>query len=57
MIRQLRDDWSRDRGGREVWKKFHDDFLAFGGPPIPMVRGAMLGTEAEAVLYGTKSED
>jgi len=57
MIRQLRDDWSRDRGGREVWKKFHDDFLAFGGPPIPMVRGAMLGTEAEAVLYGGISED
>ena len=51
MIRQLRDDWSAERGGRDAWKQFHDDFLAYGGPPIPLVRGAMLGTAAEAVLF------
>jgi len=42
MIRQLRDDWTRDRGGRAAWKSFHDTFLSFGGPPIPLVRARML---------------
>jgi hypothetical protein len=56
MIRKLRADWtashcaadasaadlrSRDR----CWKKFHDQFLAFGGPPIPLVRRAMMGAD------------
>src|SRR5262249_51763751 len=43
MIRNLRDDWCASRGGRAAWKQFHDEFLAFGGPPIPLVRKAMLG--------------
>jgi hypothetical protein len=43
MIRKLRDDWCATRGGRAAWKEFHDEFLAFGGPPIPLVRKAMLG--------------
>jgi hypothetical protein len=43
MIRKLRDDWCATRGGRAAWKQFHDEFLAFGGPPIPLVRKAMLG--------------
>lgn len=43
MIRKLRDDWTRTRGGREAWKQFHDTFLSYGGPPIPLVRKAMLG--------------
>jgi hypothetical protein len=42
MIRQLRDDWTRERGGRQAWKEFHDRFLSYGGPPIPLVRRAML---------------
>jgi uncharacterized protein (DUF885 family) len=45
MIRKLRDDWCADRGGREAWKDFHDQFLSFGGPPIPLVRKAMLRNE------------
>jgi hypothetical protein len=44
LIRQLRDDWSASRGGRTAWRAFHDEFLSFGGPPIPMVREAMMGT-------------
>ena len=44
MIRKLRDDWSASRGGRKAWREFHDRFLAYGGPPVPMVREAMLGT-------------
>jgi hypothetical protein len=43
MIRKLREDWTRDRGGRSAWREFHDRFLSFGGPPIPLVRGAMGG--------------
>lgn len=42
MIMKLRDDWSATRGGRDAWKAFHDEFLSYGGPPIPMVRKAML---------------
>ncbi len=43
MILKLREDWTRTRGGREAWKRFHDEFLSYGGPPIPLVRGAMMG--------------
>jgi hypothetical protein len=50
MIRKLRDDWTATRGGRKAWKQFHDQFLSYGGPPIPLVRGAMMGTEAKSVF-------
>ncbi len=43
MIRKLRDDWCATRGGQKAWKQFHDTFLGFGGPPIPLVRKAMVG--------------
>ena len=46
MIRKLRDDWTASRGGRSAWHDFHDEFLSFGGPPIPLVRAAMLGRSA-----------
>ncbi len=50
MIRRLREDWTRDRGGREAWREFHDQFLSYGGPPIPLVRRAMLGEAAGPAL-------
>jgi uncharacterized protein (DUF885 family) len=50
MIRKLRDDWTATHGGRSSWKTFHDTFLGFGGPPIPLVRKAMLGAKAGAAL-------
>jgi hypothetical protein len=43
MIRRLREDWTSSRGGREAWHDFHDRFLSYGGPPIPLVRQAMVG--------------
>jgi uncharacterized protein (DUF885 family) len=43
MIRNLREDWTKSRGGRSAWKEFHDRFLSYGGPPIPLVRRAMVG--------------
>ena len=42
MIRKLREDWTASRGRRKAWKEFHDAFLKYGGPPIPMVREQML---------------
>ena len=42
MIRKLRTDWTAARGGRKAWKAFHDQFLSYGGPPIPLVRQAMM---------------
>jgi hypothetical protein len=42
MIRKLREDWTASRGGKQAWQEFHDEFLKYGGPPIPLVRKAML---------------
>lgn len=50
LIRRLREDWTASRGGREAWHDFHDQFLSYGGPPIPLVRQQMMGGEAEAVF-------
>ncbi len=55
MIRRLRDDWTAKKypegGERAGWKEFHDEFLSYGGPPIPMVRKAMMDeAEAKAVF-------
>ena len=50
MIRRLRDDWTATHGGRAGWKAFHDQFLSYGGPPIPLVRQQMMGGAAQAVF-------
>ncbi|HKU15213.1 MAG TPA: DUF885 domain-containing protein [Steroidobacteraceae bacterium] len=42
MIRKLRSDWAATRGGEQSWKQFNDEFLSYGGPPIPLVRAQML---------------
>ncbi|MCJ7451715.1 MAG: DUF885 domain-containing protein [Steroidobacteraceae bacterium] len=46
MILKLRGDWVATRGDRKAWKAFHDQFLSYGGPPLPMVRRLMLGDAA-----------
>jgi hypothetical protein len=51
MIVKLRDDWCAEQGGRAAWKRFHDQFLSYGGPPIPLVRRAMLGGRAQGELF------
>jgi uncharacterized protein (DUF885 family) len=51
MITKLREDWTAPRGGRTAWKQFHDAFLAYGGPPIPMVRKAMMGKDDKGPLF------
>jgi hypothetical protein len=50
MIRKLRADWLARQPGapsdadpRQYLRAFHDKFLSYGGPPIPLVRKAMVG--------------
>jgi hypothetical protein len=42
MVRKLREDWCATHGGRDAWTDFHDKFLSFGGPPIPLIRKELL---------------
>ncbi len=56
MIRKLRDDWIAKQYGsdgtsepQKHWREFHDQFLSYGGPPIPLVRKAM-GVEGGTLL-------
>ncbi len=51
MIMQLRQDWIAAHPGPNALKAFHDQFLSYGGPPIPLVRAQMLGGKAEAKLW------
>lgn len=51
MIRKLREDWTASRGGRAAWKQFHDTFLSYGGPPIPLVRQAMMKEDAPHSVF------
>jgi uncharacterized protein (DUF885 family) len=50
MIRKLRADWTATRGGDKAWKQFHDEFLSYGGPPIPLLRKKMLGANVGPAL-------
>jgi uncharacterized protein (DUF885 family) len=53
MIRKLRTDWCAKQGGadnKECWRKFHDQFLSYGGPPIPLIRGVMMGEPAKSAF-------
>ena len=49
MIKQLREDWTK--GDKTKWKAFHDEFLSYGGPQIPMVRQAMLKEDAPRAVF------
>lgn len=51
MIMKLRADWTAKRGGRTAWKQFHDQFLSYGGPPIPLVRQAMMREPAPHAVF------
>jgi uncharacterized protein (DUF885 family) len=54
MIRKLRTDWIAKHGSagsaaaaddQALWHDFHDQFLSYGGPPIPLLRREMVGEE------------
>jgi hypothetical protein len=48
MIRKLRADWLAVNPGASL-QQFHDKFLSYGVPPVPLVREQMLG-ERGAIL-------
>jgi hypothetical protein len=54
LIKRLRDDWTATRGGRKAWREFHDTFLSYGGPPIPLVRQQMMGETQPVALFPEK---
>lgn len=51
MIMKLRADWTATRGGRKAWKAFNDTFLSYGGPPIPLVRQAMMSESTAKAVF------
>jgi len=51
LIRRLREDYVRSRGGRRGWKAFHDRFLSYGGPPVPLVRQQMLNERTPRAVF------
>jgi uncharacterized protein (DUF885 family) len=57
MIMQLRQDWIAAHPGQHALKAFHDQFLSYGGPPIPLVRAQMLGGAPEAKLWTAPAAD
>jgi Bacterial protein of unknown function (DUF885) len=50
MIRKMRDDYCESRGVRACWKDFHDRVLAWGGPPLPLLRQQLLPDDPRPVL-------
>ena len=44
-INKLRSDWTEGRGGEEAWGQYHDKFLSYGSPPVPLIREQMLGED------------
>ena len=50
MILKLREDYQRARGNAYSLKAFHDEFLSYGAPPIPLVREMMLVGDSGDIL-------
>ena len=46
MIMKLRRDWLTENSGPDALRRFHDRFLSYAGPPLPLVRRLMLGASA-----------
>ncbi len=49
MILKLRDDYRQAQGDAYTLKRFHDAFLSFGAPPVPLVREMMLGAQGDVL--------
>ena len=50
MILKLREDYQRVKGEGYSLKRFHDEFLSYGAPQIPLVREMMLGEDSGDIL-------
>ncbi|MDE0877715.1 MAG: DUF885 domain-containing protein [Sphingomonas bacterium] len=51
MIRKLREDWTAAHAGQSPIRAFHDEFLSYGGPPIPLVRQMMLKEQTPRAVF------
>jgi hypothetical protein len=40
-----------DPSSPQKWRAFHDEFLSYGGPPIPLVRRQMMGPNDTGSLF------
>lgn len=54
MILKLRTDWVAKNPGsaadpKAAWHDFHDKFLSYGGPPVPLLRKELLGDDSPAL--------
>ncbi len=49
MILKLRNDYRQAQGDAYTLKRFHDAFLSFGAPPVPLVREMMLGAQGDVL--------
>jgi uncharacterized protein (DUF885 family) len=45
MILKLREDWKAQEGSAYSLKRFHDELLSHGSPPLPLLRRLMLKDE------------
>ncbi len=50
MILKLREDYRNELGADFALRDFHDRFLSFGAPPIPLVREALLKNPGDGPL-------
>ena len=50
MLLKLRQDWRRQEGSAYTLRRFHDTALAWGAPPVPMLRAAMLNADDGMIL-------
>ncbi len=50
MILKLREDYRKVKGAAYSLRVFHDEFLSYGAPPIPLVREMMLGEDSGDIL-------
>jgi len=50
MLLKLREDYKREKGSAFDLREFHERFLSFGAPPIPLVRRFLLSHNQEAIL-------
>ena len=48
-IMKLREDYKKLKGDRFSLEEFHDSFLKQGGPPLKIVRRALLGNDSPAL--------
>lgn len=50
LILKLREDYKKEQGANYSLKTFHDTFLSYGAPPIPLLRKVMLQHDDGQIL-------